>query len=109
MIVSLFPELPEPELFEPIIEDTASAKGFILLLLDRGKIASSPSSPIPTTEGPVAIPPVSYQLIPILGTEGGFRLNLPEILNRGIFNLGKDQLKFIKPLILSIALPTASL
>src|SRR5699024_7111563 len=58
---------------------------------------------------PWKIPPFSCQLIPNLGTEGGFKLNFPLMLKLGILSLGKLQLKLKNPFILSMAVLTASL
>src|SRR5699024_8613069 len=49
-----------------------------------------------------------YHSTPNFGTLGGFKLNLPDFVKCGIFNLGNDQLKFMKPFILSIAPLTVS-
>src|SRR5690554_4328356 len=59
-------------------------------------------------ESKIIPPPIAflYQLIPKLGTDGGFKLNLPLILKCGIFSLGKDHEKLKKPLILLMALDT---
>src|SRR5699024_1573854 len=54
------------------------------------------------------IPPSLYHSTPNFSTLGGFKLNLPDFVKCGIFNLGNDQLKFIKPFILSIAPLTVS-
>src|SRR5699024_6749553 len=54
------------------------------------------------------IPPSLYHSTPNFGTLGGFKLNLPDFVKCGIFNLGNDQLKFMKPFILSIAPLTVS-
>src|SRR5699024_3328753 len=72
-------------------------------------LASSPASPIPTTDGPVAIPPVAYHSRPNLGTLGGFKPNLPLTLKCGILSLGNSHLKSMRSLILFIAFSTRSL
>ena len=51
------------------------------------------------------MPPL-YQLIPKLGTLGGFREKRPEIYGCGSCRCGKDQLKLKKPLMFSMALCT---
>src|SRR5699024_5123422 len=79
-------------------------------LLLSGNIASLPASPptitllqfIPIAVALLIIPPSLYHSTPNFGTLGGFKLNLPDFVKCGIFNLGNDQLKFIKPFILSI-------
>lgn len=53
------------------------------------------------------IPPVLYHSTPNDGTDGGFRLNEPDILKCGIFKCGNDHSKLKNPLILSIAFETA--
>ena len=53
------------------------------------------------------MPPVLYHSTPNDGTDGGFRLNEPDILKCGIFKCGNDHSKLKNPLILSIAFETA--
>src|SRR5699024_7894908 len=104
-LMVIFLELPmlvESTIPRPISPNT---------LLFNGNIASLPASPptikllpfIPNAVARFMIPPSLYHSIPIFGTLGGFKLNFPEMLKCGIFNLGNDQLKFMKPFILSIA------
>src|SRR5699024_5789221 len=85
-------------------------------LLFNGNIASLPASPptitllpfIPNAVALLIIPPSLYHSTPNFGTLGGFKLNLPDFVKCGIFSLGSDQLKFMKPFILSIAPLTVS-
>src|SRR5699024_3304722 len=85
-------------------------------LLFNGNIASLPASPptitllpfIPNAVALFIIPPSLYHSTPNFGTLGGFKLNLPDFVKWGIFNLGNDQLKFMKPFILSLAPLTVS-
>src|SRR5690625_664801 len=109
-LIVIFLELPmlvESTIPRPISPNT---------LLFSGKIASLPASPptikllpfIPNAVARSIIPPLANQSIPIFGTLGGLKLNLPVILNFGIFNLGNDQLKFMKPFISLIAPLTVS-
>src|SRR5690554_4409204 len=83
----------------------ASANGCIAWPRN-GTIASGPASPTPIKRAPSTIPPFAYQSTLILGTDGGLKENLPEILNRGSFgSLGLGILSFSpskKSLILSI-------
>src|SRR5699024_5082740 len=80
-------------------------------LLLSGNIASLPASPptitllpfIPNAVALLIIPPSLYHSTPNFATLGGFKLDLPDFLKCGIFNLGNDKLKFMKPFILSIA------
>ena len=58
---------------------------------------------IPNTVGFVMIPPVLYHSIPNFGTDGGFRLNEPEIEKCGSFNFGNDHSKLKAFFIASMA------